>query len=109
MTNICLLYISFFIVCKKKSHFNFILYQEAAPCEGAEDWLSVAYHQLVTENDVSASKFVELTSSNPARLHNMYPRKGCVKEGSDADVVIWDPMRSVAVPESGSCRFELLH
>ena len=70
--------------------------------------MSVAYHQLVTENDVSVSKFVELTSSNPARLHNMYPRKGCVKEGSDADIVIWDPMRSVAVPEAGSCRFESL-
>jgi len=81
--------------------------QEATSSEVEEDWLSVAYHQLVNENSVSVSKFVELTSSNPARLHNLYPRKGCIKEGSDADLVIWDPTRTVGIPESGSYRSQL--
>jgi len=81
--------------------------QEGENDDSPEDWLSVAYHQLVNENNVSASKFVEITSTNPARLHNMFPNKGCIREGSDADIIIWDPTRSVQVPESGSYRSHL--
>lgn len=63
-------------------------------CNGIEDRLSVVWSNGVVPGHISASDFVRVTSTNSARIFNMYPRKGVIKEGSDADIVVWDPESS---------------
>ena len=49
------------------------------------------YHHGVNSGQLSLNRFVELTSTTPARLFGMYPKKGEIEAGSDADLVLWDP------------------
>ena len=45
----------------------------------------------VRQGRISLHQFVELTSYRPARLYGLYPRKGTIAVGADADIVLWDP------------------
>jgi dihydropyrimidinase len=58
---------------------------------GIEDRLIVLWHQGVNSGRFSRNRFVELVSTNPAKIFGMYPRKGEIAVGSDADILIWDP------------------
>jgi dihydropyrimidinase len=58
---------------------------------GVENRLQLLYHHGVNEGKLSVNRFVELVSTTPARLFGLYPRKGELAPGSDADIVIWDP------------------
>ncbi|MDP1779634.1 MAG: amidohydrolase family protein, partial [Anaerolineales bacterium] len=62
---------------------------------GIEDRLLVLWTQGVGTGRSSANQFVELTSTNPARIFGLYPRKGSLLVGADADIVIWDPEKKV--------------
>jgi dihydropyrimidinase len=60
-------------------------------CPGIEDRLMVLYTHGVRGGKFSLNRWVELCCTNPAKLFGMYPRKGAIAPGSDADLVIWDP------------------
>src|ERR1700733_7923005 len=58
---------------------------------GIENRLQLIYHYGVNAGQLSLNRFVEITSTTPARIFGMYPKKGEIAAGSDADLVIWDP------------------
>jgi dihydropyrimidinase len=58
---------------------------------GVENRMQLMYHHGVNHGKISLNRFVEITAEAPARIFGMYPRKGVIAEGSDADVLIWDP------------------
>jgi dihydropyrimidinase len=58
---------------------------------GIENRLQLIHHHGVNSGKLSLNRFVEITSTAPARIFGMYPQKGEIAPGSDADLVIWDP------------------
>jgi dihydropyrimidinase len=58
---------------------------------GVENRMHVIYHHGVNAGKITLERFVEITSTAPARIFGMYPKKGLLAKGSDADIVLWDP------------------
>ena len=58
---------------------------------GIEDRQYMLWHVAVNSGQITPNRFVELTATNPAKLFGLYPQKGTLAVGSDADIVIWDP------------------
>ena len=58
---------------------------------GVEPRLGVMYQEMVTERGYSLEQFVDLCSSNAAKIMGLYPRKGAIAVGSDADIAVLDP------------------
>ena len=57
---------------------------------GLETRLPLLYSEGVLAGRISVNRFVELTSTNPAKAYGLHPRKGTIAIGSDADLVVWD-------------------
>jgi dihydropyrimidinase len=64
---------------------------------GVETMAPLMYSFGVGEKRFSLNRFVQLVSTNPARLHGLYPRKGSLGIGADADVVIFDPKKRFVI------------
>ena len=62
---------------------------------GVGDRLPVLWTTGVGAGKITPQQLVALTSTNPARIFGLYPRKGALLPGSDADLVIWDPQKKV--------------
>lgn len=59
---------------------------------GVEDRMSVLWHHGVGTGRLTPNEFVRITSTATAQIFNIHPRKGTISVGSDADIVVWDPM-----------------
>ncbi len=64
---------------------------------GVENRLHMLHHFGVREGRISLNRFVELVASNPAKFFGLYPRKGTIAVGSDADIVVWDPEKRLTI------------
>lgn len=64
---------------------------------GVETRLPLLFSEGVVKGRIDLNRFVALTATNAARIYGLYPRKGTIAVGADADIAIWDPTREVTI------------
>ena len=80
-----------FATQKQRGAEDFTLCPNGAP--GVQERLNVIYSEGVAGGRITLPQLVRSCSANPARLFGLYPRKGTLQPGADADLVIFDPDR----------------
>lgn len=70
---------------------------------GLETRLPLLFSEGVGKGRIDLNRFVALTATDPAKMYGLYPRKGTIAIGSDADIAIWDPHKEVTI------RNDMLH
>jgi dihydropyrimidinase len=75
---------------------------------GLETRMPLLYHAGVAQGRLTAQQFVALTATNPARTYGLYPRKGTLMPGADADIALWDTRKPVVIRHAdlhGACDY----
>jgi dihydropyrimidinase len=75
---------------------------------GVETRLPILFSEGVAKGRITLNEFVALTSTNHAKTYGLYPKKGTIAVGSDADIVLWDAKRDVTISQSlmhGGCDY----
>lgn len=67
---------------------------------GVETRLPILFSEGVAKGRIDLNRFVALTATNHAKMYGLYPQKGTIAIGSDADIAIWDPQRKVTLSQS---------
>ena len=70
---------------------------------GVENRMSLVYNGGVNSGRISLNKFVELTSTAAAKTFGLFPKKGTIAVGSDADIIIFDPHRRETISINNAC------
>ncbi len=70
---------------------------------GVENRMSLVFNGGVNSGRISLNKFVELTSTAAAKTFGLFPKKGTIAVGSDADIVIFDPNRTETISVNNTC------
>jgi dihydropyrimidinase len=91
----------FFKTQKSRGKDDFTQCPSGAP--GIEERIPLMFSEGVMKKRISLRRFTDLCAANPAKIFGMYPQKGVIKEGSDADIVIMDPHKKWTL------RQEILH
>lgn len=86
---------AFTIAQKKRDRDTFTRIPNGIP--GVETRMPLLFSGGVVQGRLDLQRFVEVTSTNAARVFGLYPRKGVIAPGSDADVVVFDPNREVTL------------
>ncbi|MCL4847139.1 MAG: dihydropyrimidinase [Acidobacteria bacterium] len=80
---------------KELGHGDFSKIPNGAP--GIETRMSLVYDGGVRTGRISLNRFVELTATSPAKIFGLFPRKGTIAPGSDADIVVFDPEKRLTL------------
>ncbi len=67
---------------------------------GVETRLPILFSEGVNKGRISLNEFVALTATNHARTYGLYPKKGTIAVGADADIALWDAKREVTISQS---------
>jgi len=70
---------------------------------GVENRMSLLYQGGVVEKRISLNRFVDITSTSAAKLFGLFPKKGTIAVGSDADIVVFDPQRKETISVNNTC------
>ncbi|MGC8841450.1 MAG: dihydropyrimidinase [Candidatus Sumerlaeaceae bacterium] len=85
----------FTLADKARGRDSFVKIPNGAP--GIENRMALLYHAGVRSGALTLNRFVELTSTNAAKIFGLFPRKGTIAVGSDGDLVIFDPNREETI------------
>jgi dihydropyrimidinase len=88
-----------FALARKRALGSIDIFRAPGGIPGVETRLPILFSEGVLKKRITRQRFVELVSTNPARIMGLAPAKGDIRVGADADLIILDPAREVSLDE----------